>query len=160
MAKDFDQSASPATKRRDPFSIKTIGSVILVVAGCTFTIWLVLLVVTSVFHHFFTRGENLPDLVQQIQADIDTINARNADWKVDEAEVEVSFSLKNTVNGGKELKAVTAEVGTEREAAHKLTLTLRRPQPAPTAAAAPEEKLAHRTKSNRPARDPVPKSEQ
>src|SRR5258708_26521119 len=110
MPEDFDRDLLRMMKRKDASAARTIGSWILVVIGCTFSVWLIFFVLSGVFHYFSTRGENLPDLVSKIQQDIDRIDARNGDWKVEEAEVEVSFSLKDTANGDKELNTVSGEL--------------------------------------------------
>jgi|SRR5579863_3842004 len=117
-----------AKRSRRPVE-QLVGSWILVVIGSTVLVWLLFFSITAVVHALSTRGENLPDLVTEVQKDIDKIDANSKTWKVDEAEVEVNFSLKNTESGGKELKAVSGEMGTERETAHRLMLTLRKVQP-------------------------------
>jgi len=94
------------------------------------SIWIVFTAIGWAAHRLFTRSEELPELVKQIQADIDKINDNTkSDWKVKEAEVEVSFALTTRSGGGADVKAVSSELGTERESGHHLTLKLVREAP-------------------------------
>jgi hypothetical protein len=85
--------------------------------------------IVSAIHWYQTKDATLANLVKQVQADIKEIDANNSDWKVEEAEVELNFVVKDATTTSVDLKAAGGEIGTEKENSHRLVLKLRRVRP-------------------------------
>ena len=96
--------------------------------GCLVVLIVLGFGVRSLFHWFYTKDTGLPSLVTSIQNDIKTIDSKKGEtgWEVEEAEVEVNFVVKDSSNNKTDLKAVTSEIGSEREDSHRLLLKLHR----------------------------------
>ena len=121
---------------------KAAGGVKWFLAAITILLLFVILVTAGgkwLYRTLWPNDKDVTSLVEQLQSDIEEIN-KNPHWQVQEADVEVTFTAKESqiVNGKTKLVSAKGEVGTEH--GNKLILRLRRseakvPAPADSASA-------------------------
>lgn len=109
--------------------LKTLPDNAIALAAPVTAVALVVWIIVSVFGlvtHAWQGDPPLVSLVQQIRDSIDAINATDSPFKIEEADLEISLSVRTETGSKADVKAVSGSQSSQREQAHKLILRIRR----------------------------------